>query len=915
MALKKGPRPRSNDPISITIALVNTGIAVATGTVAATLAAAFKFFAVQIGLSLLVKALAPKQRPPVDGGYKVNAFTTVGDHAIIYGETKVGGVIFYDEVTNNKKYLHRLIALAGHECESIGDVYFGPDKLTLDGDGNVTAPSKYAGKARIRKYLGGSDQNADSFLVNDSNGLWGSEHRAQGVCYLYARLEYDRKAFPQGVPEITTVVRGRKIYNPITDIREWTDNAALCALDFLTSDFGLGVNLSRINSAGVSDAVNICDEIVTTAAGKQVKRYTTNGSFTTQTDIQQILEALTGAMAGFPVYGPTEWNLKAGSYRIPQKQLGEAELRSSINLQTRHGKAENFNAVSGVFIGAETEYKESDYPEYRSPIFEEEDGEHIPNDNFNLPFTNTSEACQRISKIGLYNHREQINFTASFSIAAIVLNVGDTFKFTYERFGWFDKTFEVTGWKFRISDDLAIVIDINAKETSADIYDFNAEERDFQLNNTSLPDPSLTEIPGISYETELQLINEKATPILRIILNSDALYTDRFEVEYKLSSSDNWISLGTASGSTFSVFDVLDAEYDIRGRTITTLGIKGDWAELLNVPLSIRADPPDDVTGFSFTRSGTNLTFSWNPVASLDLSHYQLRRGNVNGSFTASDILVDRIARPATNVTVPAQAGTYYIKAIDKTGNQSINSASIQLSVLDFEDYKQILTIHEDPFFFGEKNGVIVRSNNLIRADYVSPNEIAFPHYTFDQEIDLGQTFNPIVEFHLESARISNSDDLVDSFGLIDDIQGLWDGQDFTDTNNSVQVSVDRGPYVKFQGGEIRGRRFRFRVFLETSTPEISTPGITDMEAIIHLKKRVETGVQIGLGNPSSDYSINFSSPFYEVENVVITTDIADVLHGISTTENGFNVSFMNSSGLSKSAVFSYIATGWGMGQ
>ena len=100
------------------------GVAVA-GFFSATVAAG-SFAAIAIGfgtqflLGAALQALTPK--PSLSGasrGYQVNTRGSALDHQIIYGKVRVGGAIVYDEATGtNNKFLHRIIAVAGHEVES-----------------------------------------------------------------------------------------------------------------------------------------------------------------------------------------------------------------------------------------------------------------------------------------------------------------------------------------------------------------------------------------------------------------------------------------------------------------------------------------------------------------------------------------------------------------------------------------------------------------------------------------------------------------------------------------------------------------------------------------------------------------------------------------------------------------------------
>ena len=245
-------------------------------------------FAMNVALGLALNALTPK--PKASGsnrGYQVNSRGSALDHQIIYGKMRVGGAIVYDESTGtNNKLFHRVIAVAGHEVESFDKIYLNDEVVTLDGGGNVTAPSKYVKTTTTRtrvenssgeyewvnqasvKYLvrfkfhnGSPTQVADTDLVAESVH-WTSEHKLSGIAYMYVRLEHDADAFPNGMPTITVEVKGKKVYNPATSTTAWSDNPALCLRDYLTSSYGLKEEDANIDDTLVNSAVTVCDTLV-----------------------------------------------------------------------------------------------------------------------------------------------------------------------------------------------------------------------------------------------------------------------------------------------------------------------------------------------------------------------------------------------------------------------------------------------------------------------------------------------------------------------------------------------------------------------------------------------------------------------------------------------------------------------------
>ena len=145
-------------------------------------------FLVTTAMGAAINALTPKPSSvSAQQGYNVTSTSSVADHQIIYGMTKVAGVRVFDHTTgDSNKYLHRVIAFTGHEIESFHEIYLNDELVTLDGNGNVTSPSRYDGFVRIKAHLGADDQLADTDLVSEVTD-WTTDHKLSGVSYLYIR--------------------------------------------------------------------------------------------------------------------------------------------------------------------------------------------------------------------------------------------------------------------------------------------------------------------------------------------------------------------------------------------------------------------------------------------------------------------------------------------------------------------------------------------------------------------------------------------------------------------------------------------------------------------------------------------------------------------------------------------------------
>ena len=55
----------------------------------------------------------------------------IASHRIIYGQTRVGGIVTFLHTTDDNERLHQLITIAGHEVNSIGQIYLDDLAVTV----------------------------------------------------------------------------------------------------------------------------------------------------------------------------------------------------------------------------------------------------------------------------------------------------------------------------------------------------------------------------------------------------------------------------------------------------------------------------------------------------------------------------------------------------------------------------------------------------------------------------------------------------------------------------------------------------------------------------------------------------------------------------------------------------------------
>ena len=449
----------------------------------------------------VIEALSPKMGD-IGGsrGLLTNTRQADAPQEIVYGEVRKGGVITYMEATGtDNEYLHMIISLAGHEINSFEAYYLNDQEVTLDANGFVTESEWIADsdkKVLIKPFTGSPTQNVYTTLNALTDGpTWAGKEtgddtnfRGQGIACLYVRLRYDQDVFAQGIPLITVKIKGKKVYDARNSTTAYSSNAALCVRDYLTARYGLNSD-GDIDDTALQAAANVCDETVTLSAGGTEKRYEMHGALSLAEPPSAILSKMMTSLNGNLFWGQGKWILKAGDYTTSVETFTLDDLRGPINLDTKHSRRDNFNVVRGLFVSAADDYVRADSPEIRSTTFIADDGGYENALDLELPLTTSSTMAQRLAKMTLFRSREQMTLSADFSMRAFDVQVGDTVALTIPRYGFSAKEFEVVGWNFKNDQDSGgQTVGLTLRETSSAAFDWNAEEEELKLNDSTLPD-------------------------------------------------------------------------------------------------------------------------------------------------------------------------------------------------------------------------------------------------------------------------------------------------------------------------------------------------------------------------------------------------------------------------------------------
>ncbi len=803
----------------------------------------------------------------------------------------------------------------------------------------------------IKQHLGADTQQADADLVS-AVPQWTNDHMLSGITYLYVQLKYDADTFPNGIPNISAEIKGKKLFDFRTGSTAFSTNPALVLFDYLTDTrFGLATPTANIDTTSFTTLANICDENITLSAGGTEKRYACNGVVFSNVSPMNIIDELIGSMLGVLSYTNGTFYLAGGKYVAPTITLDEDDIRGDISIQTKQSRRDTFNTVKGVFTSEESNWQPADYPMVTNSTFVTADGGASIFGNVDLPFTISSTMAQRIAKVVLNKNREQMVLQAPMKMTAFKLQVGDTVNITNARLGFSSKIFQVADWSFSTED---MGVDLILQETSPDVWDWNAEESDFISNNTNLPTAETVSAPSIELSDILRAYSGTVSTILLIKISSSQGTTNELEIEYRNTATDTeYTSLGRAKtvGSSLK-FEIKDAEdgmtYEVRARAINAFNVASSYATATHEVVGKTA-PPANVADFSVNIVNNLAVCSWTANEELDLSHYIIRHTPAITSqvYAGATIVANYISMATNQISLPAQTGTYMIKAVDVLGLTSETSTKkivIRNQIAD--NFNAVTSTTQSTGFAGTKTDTEVVARDGVNYLQIVLGELFDDHtgnfdsalgnfddggevssnldgfYEFSTNpIDLGAIYNSQVTTSMTSTRF-NANSLFDSFeGLFDSQEGNFDGsyteQDDVDAKIQISTSNDNSTYSDFADyilGDYKARYIKLRVKLTTTNAD-STPAISALSATIDMPDRTVAVANTASTTASGGKAITFSPAFKDLQGLGISASnlaTGDFYELSSKSETGFTIKFKNSGGAVVDRTFDFVAKGYG---
>jgi hypothetical protein len=459
----------------------------------------------------------------------------------------------------------------------------------------------------------------------NNSSLWTAAHKNLGRASIYAAFYYDATVFANGLPQMSFVVSGKNdIYDPrLGDFGNsaahvYTTNAALIIADYLantTWGYGLSYGTS-IPLAQLIAAANVCDETVALAAGGTEARYTINMIFNLSRGRGEVLQDMLAACAGRITIESGQYIIVPGAWASPSITLTQDNLIGPVEYKPIMTISGVCNGVKGTYTSPVTNWQSADIPPYAEDVLHgytsdrwlaADGGVRLWRD-VSFPATTSAATAQRLAKIELERTRREGRLTLHCDMSAYPAVALDVVEFTYSRYGWSNKTFEVLSSQLVMQADSnggapRLGVDLELAETDSTVYDWSTTEEltpadtasPAIANGNMLTGPQFLELesgPTTSY------VGTDGVALPRILAAwltaPDATIQSggTIQVEYQKVGDVLWTPLGSVGGdqTQFYITGVVSgAQYNVQIQGFTFKGVPSGWVQAGPVTVSATA--------------------------------------------------------------------------------------------------------------------------------------------------------------------------------------------------------------------------------------------------------------------------------------------------------------------------------------
>lgn len=387
---------------------------------------------------------------------------------------------------------------------------------------------------------------------------------------------------------------------------------------------------------------------------------------------------------------------------------------------------------------------------------------------------------------------------------------------------------------------------------------------------------------------------------------------NRYRVEYRRDSG-NYVALPEVRQTSAEIQDAIPGFYEVRVMAVNLVQA-ASLSATASRQIYGKTARPADVAGFVVARTEDRLNFSWIDVPDLDLDYYELRQGLSWEAGVPLGTTINTQHTVTTNI-----GGTYLIKAVDTSGNESLTASAI---IIDANtDINVVVTANDATGWAGTKVQTQADATGVTLTGQLTWSDMTQPwsHYTRSWmresepyatgtyetvPIDLTVVMTSRVEIAPVVQQVPIGGTWADLTLPWTSYTDPWNGAPgLVSATYEMALSQDGttwSAWQTYQSGHYVARAYKFRVTLSTIDANY-LPKLTSLLVTIDVPDRVVSfpDQAIDIAGTTLTFSPAFVDP--PLSNVTIQAgSIGDTYRVTGKTSNQATITVYNAAGAAK---------------
>lgn len=357
-----------------------------------------------------------------------------------------------------------------------------------------------------------------------------------------------------------------------------------------------------------------------------------------------------------------------------------------------------------------------------------------------------------------------------------------------------------------------------------------------------------------------------------------------------------------------------------------------------------KVTPPSDVEGLFINITNQVIQLDWPAVLDTDLNEYIIRYSpNTETATWEASIPLMRADKNTTLSSTQGRTGTYFIKARDLNGNESVTAAQARTAIPKLFDLNVIEETNDFPDLLGElvtaeKDEIGLVLKRIVSGGTETNEYFSEGYYYYENFLDLGEIYTVRLQSLIEAEGFTVGD-LMENWESLELLTAMsqagqsdWDVETHYRTTDAFNVMsewssmsdvdpISEGDqdqwtsWTKFIMGDATGRIFQFRLKLISNVASV-TPRVIEGKIRADMPDRIETYNDQVAPPEGLDivYDPSFAGPGTS-PNIQITQDNAqsgDYYLLTNKTLAGFKITFYDKNDVAVTRQFDAAIKGYG---